>query len=44
MNNETKLQKKKIELSSFALYIGAVLILIGFTIACSIAGDRKSVV
>ncbi len=41
MNNEQpKLQKKKVELSSFALYIGAVLILIGFTVACSIAGKN----
>lgn len=37
MNNET-VQKKKFDISSIALYIGAVAILIGFTIICKIAG------
>lgn len=39
MKNET-LQRKKIDVSSFALYIGAVVILIGFTVACKIAGKN----
>ena len=37
MKNET-VAKKKVDVSSFALYIGAVLILICFTIVCKIAG------
>ena len=37
MKNETVV-KKKVDVSSFALYIGAVLILICFTIVCKIAG------
>lgn len=37
MKNET-IQKKKVDISSFALYIGTIIILIGFTIVCRIAG------
>lgn len=34
------LKKKKIDVASYALYIGAVVILIGFTIACKLAGKN----
>lgn len=39
MKNKT-LQKKKFDFSSYALYFGAVIILIGFTVACNIAGKN----
>jgi len=40
MEKQQTLQKKRIDLSSWAIYIGAVLILIGFSVACAAAGKN----